>query len=198
MRTQFYGVTIVTGGRHERPIRGHPTTGELGNSGCHTTTPPFSCGRHSRAIPTSEPGATCSNCHTATPPATTTMKPRRLGSWHGGASRCDCAPCHGLCGTDRTTARRKGQAEGHGRCTPPPPTAQPGAPPNGRGGASAGAALPSGRETRLASLCHHLHHGAGGFKGHDGAAHPTAFMDVTRKGKGQEHTGSSTPQSFGL
>jgi hypothetical protein len=174
--TKFYGATIVT-----RPTTtadpSHPTTGDCGNSGCHTTSPPFSGGaKPSNHIPSS---ATCSNCHTGYTPATTTMSHADSGVGTAG-SPVACATCHGYAaGPYYGTAQ--GQAGG-----------QPLHPPGTSGGAASAAQhLPFG--TTTCNLCHTSTTVPGGFKGTTVPHTNGPFMTYTR-GSGSSNTGSSTPK----
>jgi hypothetical protein len=174
--TKFYGVTIVT-----RPTTtadpSHPTTGDCGNSGCHTTTPPFQGGtKPSNHIPSS---ATCSNCHTGYTPATTTMNHADSGVGTAG-SPVACATCHGYAaGPYYGTAQ--GQAGG-----------QPLKPPGTNGGAaSASQHLPFG--STACNVCHTSTTVPGGFKGTTVPHTNGPFMTYTR-GNGSSNSGSSTPR----
>ncbi|HEX4583796.1 MAG TPA: hypothetical protein VH183_03135, partial [Burkholderiaceae bacterium] len=174
--TKFYGVTIVT-----RPTTtadpSHPTTGDCGNSGCHTTTPPFQGGtKPSNHIPSS---ATCSNCHTGYTPATTTMSHSDSGVGTAG-SPVACATCHGYtAGPYYGTAQ--GQAGG-----------QPLKPPGTSGGAASAAQhLPFG--STGCNICHASTTVPGGFKGTTVPHTNGPFMTWTR-GNGSSNSGSSNPR----
>jgi hypothetical protein len=147
------------------------------NSGCHTTTPPFTgAGKPSNHIPSS---STCSNCHTGYTPATTTMNHSDSGVGTAGSPTA-CATCHGW-GAGPYYGTAQGQAGG-----------QPLQPPGTKGGAaSASQHVPFGSST--CNTCHTSTTVPGGFKGTTVPHTNGPFMTYTR-GSGSSNTGSSTPK----
>jgi hypothetical protein len=173
--TKFYGVTIVT-----RPTatqdKNHPLTGDCGNSGCHTTTPPFTGGaKPSNHIPSS---ATCGNCHTGYTPSTTTMNHADPGVGTAG-SPVACATCHGY-GAGPYYGTAQGQAGGQ--------PLQPGGTLNG--GPSSTQHLPY--NGAACSLCHSSTTVPGGFA--TGTVPHSAPFLVYKTGNGKSGSGSSTPK----
>ena len=174
---KFYGVTIVTRPTAAQDPSHPPAPQDCGNSGCHTTAPPFQGGvKPSNHIASS---ATCSNCHTGYTPATTTMNHADSGVGLAGTPVA-CATCHGY-GVGPFYGTAQGQAGG-----------QPLQPPGTNGGAaSASQHLPFG--TAACSICHKSTIVPGGFKGTTVPHTNAPFMTYTR-GNGKSNTGTSTPK----
>jgi hypothetical protein len=174
---KFYGVTIVTRPTATQDPSHPPAPQDCGNSGCHTTAPPFQGGvKPSNHIASS---ATCTNCHTGYTPATTTMNHADSGVGLAGTPVA-CATCHGY-GAGPYYGTAQGQAGG-----------QPLQPPGTNGGpASASQHLPFG--TAACSICHKSTIVPGGFKGTTVPHTNGPFMTYTR-GSGKSNTGTSTPK----
>jgi hypothetical protein len=180
--TKYHGVTIVTRPTAAQDPQHPPAPQDCANSGCHTTTPPFTGGvEPPNHIPSS---TTCSNCHTGYTPSTTAMNHADSGVGTAG-SPVACGTCHGYGAVSKTGAPYYGTAQGQAGGIP----LQPGGTLNG--GSSKTQHLPF--NAAKCNTCHSSTAVPGGFA--TGSVPHTSgpFMTYTR-GKGTSNTGTSTPR----
>jgi len=149
-----------------------PAPQDCGNSGCHTTAPPFQGGvKPSNHIASS---ATCTNCHTGYTPATTTMN-HADSVWAWRAPRWLAPPA-----TATGPGPYYGTAQGRPEARPLASRRAPTAVQPRRRSTAVG--------TAACSICHKSTIVPGGFKGTTVPHTNGPFMTYTR-GSAQEHTG---------
>jgi hypothetical protein len=175
--TAYYGVTIVTRPTAATDPQHPPAPQDCANSGCHTTTPPFTGGvEPPNHIPSSK---TCSNCHTGYTPATTTMNHADPGVGTAG-SPVACVTCHGYGNGNKFYGTAQGMPGGW-------PMMPPG---TSGGGPSKAQHVPFG--TVACNICHTSTTVPGGFKGTIVPHTNGPFMTYTR-GNRTPGSGSSAP-----